>query len=121
MTEQHSKELCSLINAAIRDHNPVVGLEHELMYGTSFPMSDEAQSKDFVIPFGKAKFERTGSDVTIISFSKPVGICLEAAEILHRPSTRRAAQARTAHGPRRAKDCCQNGTETGQTETAAAT
>jgi len=77
-----SEDAKGLIKAAIRDPNPVVVLEHELMYGTSFPMSDEAQSKDWVIPFGKAKFEREGTDVTIISFSKPVGICLEAADAL---------------------------------------
>jgi pyruvate dehydrogenase E1 component beta subunit len=57
-------------------------LEHELMYGTSFDMSDEAQSKDFVIPIGKAKIERLGSDVTIVTFSKMVGLALETAEIM---------------------------------------
>ena len=71
-----------LMKAAIRDNNPVVVLEHELMYGVSFPMSDEAQSSDFVIPFGKAKIEREGTDVTIVSFSKMVGLALEAAEVL---------------------------------------
>ena len=70
------------MKAAIRDNNPVVVLEHELMYGVSFPMSDEAQKDDFVIPIGKAKIEREGSDVTIISFSKMVGLALEAAEVL---------------------------------------
>jgi pyruvate dehydrogenase E1 component beta subunit len=70
------------MKAAIRDNNPVVVLEHELMYGVSFPMSDEAQSSDFVIPFGKAKIEREGTDVTIVSFSKMVGLALEAAEVL---------------------------------------
>ena len=71
-----------LMKAAIRDPNPVVVLEHELLYGTSFPMSDEAQSKDFVIPFGKAKVEVEGTDVTIISFSKMVGLAIEAAEVM---------------------------------------
>ena len=71
-----------LMKAAIRDNNPVVVLEHELMYGVSFPMSDEAQSSDFVIPIGKAKIEREGTDVTIVSFSKMVGLALEAAEVL---------------------------------------
>jgi len=77
-----SEDAKGLIKAAIRDPNPVVVLEHELMYGVSFPMSDEAQSKDFVIPFGKAKIEREGSDVTIITFSKMVGLALESAEVL---------------------------------------
>lgn len=71
-----------LIKAAIRDPNPVVVLEHELLYGLKFPMTDEEQSKDYVLPFGKAKIEREGSDVTLISFSKQVGLCLEAAEVL---------------------------------------
>eukprot|EP00531_Pseudo-nitzschia_arenysensis_P003636 CAMPEP_0116143060 /NCGR_PEP_ID=MMETSP0329-20121206/15247_1 /TAXON_ID=697910 /ORGANISM="Pseudo-nitzschia arenysensis, Strain B593" /LENGTH=360 /DNA_ID=CAMNT_0003638351 /DNA_START=172 /DNA_END=1254 /DNA_ORIENTATION=+ len=77
-----SEDAKGLIKAAIRDPNPVMVLEHELMYGVSFPMSEEAQSKDFVIEIGKAKIEREGSDVTIISFSKEVGKALEAAEIM---------------------------------------
>lgn len=71
-----------LMKAAIRDNNPVVVLEHELMYGVSFPVTDEAQGEDFLIPIGKAKIEREGTDVTIISFSKMVGLALEAAEVL---------------------------------------
>jgi pyruvate dehydrogenase E1 component beta subunit len=77
-----SEDAKGLMKAAIRDPNPVMVLEHELMYGTAFPMSDEAQSKDFVIPFGKAKIEREGTDVTIITFSKMVGLGLEAAEVM---------------------------------------
>jgi len=71
-----------MIKAAIRDPNPVCILENELLYGTSFPMSAEAQGKDFVIPFGKAKVERAGSDVTLATFSRMVSSCLEAATIL---------------------------------------
>ena len=53
-----SEDAKGLIKVAIlRDPNPVYVLEHELMYGVSFPMSDEAQSKDFVIEVGKAKIE----------------------------------------------------------------
>merc|ERR1712029_87500 len=59
-----------------------MGLEHELMYGVSFPMSEEAQSADFVIPVGKAKTEREGTDVTIVAFSQMVGLALEAADML---------------------------------------
>jgi pyruvate dehydrogenase E1 component beta subunit len=77
-----SEDAKGLIKAAIRDPNPVVVLEHELLYGTSFPMSDEAQSKDWVIPIGKAKIEKEGSDVTIVAFSKMVGLALEAAEAM---------------------------------------
>jgi len=77
-----SEDAKGLIKAAIRDPNPVMVLEHELMYGVSFPMSDEAQSSDFVIPFGKAKIEKPGTDVTLISFSKTVGLGLEAAAVM---------------------------------------
>jgi len=77
-----SEDSKGLIKAAIRDPNPVVVLEHELMYGVSFPMSDAAQSKDFVVPIGEAKIEREGTDVTIITFSKPVGLALEVADIM---------------------------------------
>ena len=77
-----SEDAKGLIKAAIRDPNPVMVLEHELMYGVSFPMSDEAQSPDWVIPFGKAKIEREGTDVTIIAFAKMVGLALESAEAM---------------------------------------
>lgn len=82
-----SEDAKGLLKAAIRDNNPVVFLEHELMYGTSFPMSDEAQDKDFLIPIGKAKIEREGTDVTIVTFSKMVGLALEAAEVLSASGT----------------------------------
>ena len=80
-----SEDAKGLMKAAIRDPNPVVVLEHELMYGISFPMSDEAQSKDFVVEIGKAKVEREGTDVTIITFSKMTGLALEAAEAMAGP------------------------------------
>ncbi|EEC48370.1 precursor of dehydrogenase pyruvate dehydrogenase E1 component beta subunit [Phaeodactylum tricornutum CCAP 1055/1] len=74
-----SEDAKGLIKAAIRDPNPVMILEHELMYGVAFPMSDEAQSADFVLPLDKAKIEVEGSDATIISFSKTVGLAIEAS------------------------------------------
>merc|ERR1719401_316814 len=83
----NSEDARGLLKAAIRDNNPVVVLEHELVYGTSFPVSNEAQGVDFTIPIGKAKVERTGTDVTIISFSKMVGLALEAAEVLSASGT----------------------------------
>lgn len=49
-----------LIKAAIRDPDPVVVLENEILYGVAFPVSDEAMSKDFLVPIGKAKIERPG-------------------------------------------------------------
>ena len=68
-----------LLKAAIRDPNPVIFLEHELMYGETFEVPD---MDDFLIPIGKAKVRREGSDVTLVSHSRMVGRCLEAAEIL---------------------------------------
>lgn len=82
VTPYSSEDAKGLIKAAIRDPNPVVVLEHELMYGVSFPMSDAAQSKDWIVPIGKAKFEREGTDCTLITYSKEVGLALEAAEVL---------------------------------------
>jgi len=68
-----------LLKAAIRDPNPVVFLEHELLYGETFDVPD---MEDFLIPIGKAKVRRTGADVTIVSHSRMVGRCLEAADKL---------------------------------------
>ena len=69
----------ALLKAAIRDPNPVVFLEHELLYGTSFDVPD---LDDYVLPIGKAAVKREGSDVTIVAYSRMVGFALEAAETL---------------------------------------
>jgi pyruvate dehydrogenase E1 component beta subunit len=68
-----------LLKSAIRDPNPVIFLENELMYGQSFevPVLD-----DFTVPIGKARVARQGGDVTIVAFSISVGWALEAAELL---------------------------------------
>lgn len=71
-----------LLKAAIRDPNPVCFLENELLYGVSFPLTEEELSADFLLPIGKAKVEREGSDVTVVAHSKMVTHALEAAEIL---------------------------------------
>ncbi|SOD93929.1 pyruvate dehydrogenase complex E1 component subunit beta [Caenispirillum bisanense] len=68
-----------LLKAAIRDPNPVVFLEHEIMYGQSFDVPDV---DDFVLPIGKAKVERQGKDVTIVAYSRMVGVALDAAALL---------------------------------------
>lgn len=68
-----------LLKAAIRDPNPVVFLEHELLYGES---TDVPDMDDFVIPIGKARIRREGSDVTIVTHSRMVGHSLKAAETL---------------------------------------
>ncbi|KAM3844545.1 pyruvate dehydrogenase E1 component subunit beta, mitochondrial isoform 1-T1 [Vipera latastei] len=71
-----------LLKASIRDDNPVVMLENELMYGVSFELSEEVLSKDFIVPIGKAKIERQGTHITLASHSRPVSHCLEAAAVL---------------------------------------
>ena len=60
----------------------VIFLENELLYGTQFPVSEEVLSPDFVVPIGKAKIELQGDHVTLVSHSKGVQMCLEAAEQL---------------------------------------
>lgn len=71
-----------LLKAAIRDPDPVVFLENELLYGESFPVSEEVLDSSFCLPIGKAKIEREGKEVTIVAFSKMVGLSLKAADIL---------------------------------------
>ena len=66
-----------LLRAAIRDPNPIIFLENEMLYGQTF---DVPTDPDFVLPIGKAKIERTGSQVTIVAFSIMVGVALKAAE-----------------------------------------
>lgn len=72
-----------LLKSAIRDPNPVIFLEHELLYGQSFEVDPAAYADpDHVIPLGKAAVLREGKDVTITAFSLPVSAALEAANIL---------------------------------------
>jgi pyruvate dehydrogenase E1 component beta subunit len=70
-----------LLKAAIRDPNPVVFLEHEMMYGHEFDIPDV---EDWVVPIGKAKVRREGSDVTLVAYSRMVGFALKAAEELEK-------------------------------------
>ncbi|MEE8215006.1 MAG: pyruvate dehydrogenase complex E1 component subunit beta, partial [Alphaproteobacteria bacterium] len=68
-----------LLKAAIRDPNPIIFLENEMLYGRS----DEVPvDPDFVVPIGKARVARAGADVTIVSFSIMVGLALQAADQL---------------------------------------
>ena len=76
------EDIRGLTKAAIRDDNPVIILENEMMYGVSFDVDERVMDKDFLIEIGKAKVEREGTDVTITAFSKMVGHSLEAAKIL---------------------------------------
>jgi pyruvate dehydrogenase E1 component beta subunit len=77
-----SEDCKGLIKAAIADPNPVVVLENELMYGQEFDMSPEALSSDFMLPLGKAKIEREGTDVTLVAHSIAVGFAVQAADKL---------------------------------------
>ncbi|WP_198377928.1 pyruvate dehydrogenase complex E1 component subunit beta [Neoroseomonas rubea] len=68
-----------LLRAAIRDPNPVIVLENEIMYGQTF---DCPTDEEFILPIGKAKVERQGTDVTIVAFSIMVGMAMQAADAL---------------------------------------
>ncbi|MSO55034.1 MAG: pyruvate dehydrogenase complex E1 component subunit beta [Rhodospirillales bacterium] len=68
-----------LLKAAIRDPNPIIFLEHEILYGQTF---DAPEGPDFLLPIGKAKIERTGKDVTLVAYSRMVHLSLQAAEVL---------------------------------------
>src|SRR6201996_6762493 len=68
-----------LLKAAIRDPNPVIFLENEIVYGRSFPVP---KLDDFVLPIGKARVVKPGKDVTLVAYSICVGLILEAAEKL---------------------------------------
>ncbi|VBB68675.1 Pyruvate dehydrogenase E1 component beta subunit [invertebrate metagenome] len=70
-----------LLKAAIRDPNPIVFLEHELMYGQTFEVPD---APDFVLPIGRAWVERQGRHVTLVAFSRMVSMALEAALLLEK-------------------------------------
>ena len=74
-----SADAKGLMRAAIRDPNPVVFLENEILYGQSFECPTDP---DFVLPIGKAKVERVGKHVTIVAFSIMVGVAMKAAEAL---------------------------------------
>ncbi|KAK8622427.1 hypothetical protein V6N13_117344 [Hibiscus sabdariffa] len=84
LTPYNSEDARGLLKAAIRDPDPVVFLENELLYGESFPISDEVLDSSFCLPIGKAKIERKGKHVTIAAYSKMVGYSLQAAEILEK-------------------------------------
>lgn len=72
-----------LLKSAIRDPNPVVCLESELMYGTAFTVDTKTfDSGDFLIPIGEAKVMKEGKDVTIVSYSKGMQTALTAAKTL---------------------------------------
>ncbi|NLW32056.1 MAG: pyruvate dehydrogenase complex E1 component subunit beta [Fibrobacter sp.] len=69
-----------MLKTAIRDDNPVIFLESELLYGVKGEIPDE----EYLVPFKSADIKRAGSDVTLVSFSKPVYLLMEAAKILQK-------------------------------------
>ncbi|MDA0802748.1 MAG: pyruvate dehydrogenase complex E1 component subunit beta [Planctomycetota bacterium] len=71
-------EAKGLLKTAIRDDDPVFFLESERMLGTKGHVPEE----EYLIPFGQARVARTGKDITLVSFGRPVNFCLEAAEAL---------------------------------------
>jgi pyruvate dehydrogenase E1 component beta subunit len=74
-----SADAKGLLKAAIRDPNPVIFLENEILYGQSF---DVPVLDDFVLPIGKARIARGGKDVTIVSFSRGMAYALDSAKRL---------------------------------------
>lgn len=79
LTPANATEAKGLLKAAIRDPNPVVFLEHELLYGDVASVPDY---DDFVLPIGRARIARAGSDVTLVSYARGVAMALQAAEEL---------------------------------------
>jgi pyruvate dehydrogenase E1 component beta subunit len=71
-----------LLKAAIRDPDPVIFLENEILYGEAFPVDDSVLDRDFTLPIGKAAIARQGTDVSLVAFGKMVGACLAAADAL---------------------------------------
>jgi pyruvate dehydrogenase E1 component beta subunit len=74
-----SADAKGLLRSAIRDPNPVIVLENEILYGQTFECPTDP---DFIVPIGKAKVERSGTQVTIVAFGIMVGVALKAAETL---------------------------------------
>ena len=79
LTPSTAAEAKGLLKAAIRDPNPVVFLEHELLYANVEAVPDWG---DYVLPIGRARIARAGSDVTLVSYARGVSHCLEAAQAL---------------------------------------
>lgn len=84
MTVYDAEDARGMLKAAIRDPDPCVVLENELLYGETFEVSEEVMDKDFTIPIGKLKVMRPGTDMTIFTHGSMVGKGLQAAEILQK-------------------------------------
>ena len=75
----NSSDAKGLLKAAIRDPNPVIVLENEILYGQS---GEVPKSEDWLVPIGRARIARAGDDVTIVSFARGMVYALDAAEKL---------------------------------------
>jgi pyruvate dehydrogenase E1 component beta subunit len=82
VTPYNAEDVLGLMRSAVRDNDPVLVLESEASYSFEFETKDECLDPNFLIPIGKAKIERAGSDVTIVANSRMVGEALKAADIL---------------------------------------
>lgn len=79
-----SEDCRGMLKAAIRDPDPVMFLENELMYSVQCDVDSKVMDKDFLIPLDKAKVMREGKDVTVVTFSRMVGLAMIAAEQLEK-------------------------------------
>jgi len=79
-----SEDCKGLLKAAIRDPDPVVFLENELMYGTAFDIDEKVLDPEFLLPIGKAKIMKEGTDCTLVAHSIGVQFCLQAVEDLEK-------------------------------------
>merc|ERR1712062_901109 len=85
MGSPYDAEDCKgLLKAAIRDPDPVVFLENEILYGQAFDIDESVLKDDFILPIGKAKIMRPGTDITIVGHSIGVGFALDAAVLLEK-------------------------------------
>merc|ERR1719454_773620 len=77
-----SEDCKGLLKAAIRDPDPVVFLENEITYGQAFDIEEAVLDPGFVLPIGKAKIQRAGTDISLVAHSIGVGFAMDAADIL---------------------------------------
>jgi pyruvate dehydrogenase E1 component beta subunit len=70
LTPYNSRDARGLLKAAIRNPNPVVFLENEMMYGDLFELTEEEMGMDFVLPIGKGNIERKGDHITLVAYAK---------------------------------------------------
>ncbi len=80
MAPYDAEDCKGMLKAAIRDPNPVVFLENEIMYSEKFEVRSEVMDPEYVTPLGKAKIMKEGKHVTVVAFSKMVKYAVEAAE-----------------------------------------